>query len=1363
MDAKRADKLLTRYLMNELDDATRAEFEALVQKDAALRERLGDRRVALNLIHQAVAATEPTELSAERRVALAKLAGGRRRRERARRPRRARRRSFKVELGEFRWTGPRVAAVVVAGAAALLMVSLTMPLMKSASAPPAAMIDATDDVYAEELNGLAYVGDAAEPRGPRSARHEEREESARERGGAVNRLSARDWNGDGAGRTSGGVPGQLTWDFYDQDHLSYSTIDMFHSDADYDGAAGESRGRVSVTDNRTAELSERVRDGGVTGNALIDSSEGAGPGVAGIKGKIDVSHGVGARITNGGMLDVSKANLAAPVGVGSVLGVEGTSGELNAPTVARPTEVTAGNGSTVALGAGGALDVTGERLGMKAPVVAREEEKGMDSSFFQTDPAEHAAKSSQFDFMHQHNRDSLYRFDFDDKLNANGNRPRIRTLINGPSPTFTLLPSLWEPPTSSGSVDELSGDDGAQARSVAGGRPGVVTAPQSSVALADEMSIVEEHESSSSRGDGAADTPVAAESQRRDVRSDAMYFYRLQPADKDQPKRMLTNPDPSVPPARPGPSSDHVYSSDTTAGVMIGGAFSGPAPRAADRLSGPVVRGNAPGMATPPDGLSQRGTALFRLNEKGAADVEATLGDLADSDSGLGGDTTSDLTVVTGTGVAAFDPEVRGKSAARAPGDFADSDARRMESAGYVGRAAESGQKALAPSDEMRSIKPAERRASVHTAGRLGTTVHSGRIFDHVISEGEGSDRVHARISLDIANREGVEEERSVGFGASVHSGPQSAAPAAVPELPVLGDLPMVGATFGGFATEVDSRFLLNGVPQEISREKQGTAEEAGKLNRESDVEEAGLPRRDAVDDFVWRREELKLAGQEPADKRESEESLGLSRDDKSVDGRPSRTLLFSGTTSVDQVDDTALPTAASFVAGPVNPWELTRRDRFSTFATDVDTASYTLGRAFIRRGYRPPPASVRMEEYINAFDYNYPKRSLGTFNIHTETAASPFRGELTLLKIGVKGKVVGRDDRQPAHLVLVVDASGSMERDDRMPLIQQALKLMVSRLDRRDRVSLVTYGTDSRLILESTPMTEAARIVEAVDAMQCGGSTNMLEGLRLGYEIAGRSYQANATNQVLLLSDGVANVGEVDAEALVKQVAAFREQGITFTAAGFGMGRYNDALLETLANRGDGQYVFIDSAAETQRVFGDELSARINIIARDAKIQVEFDPKVARRYRLIGYENRAVADRDFRNDQVDAGEVGSGQSVTALYELELFEAAAVERAGRRALGTVFVRYRDVATNEVQEIARTVEPSYGGEPTPRFVLAACAAQFAEMLRGSEHAGDVSIEQVRRKLDPVAHALPLDSQIKELLELTRAVDGLPAAP
>jgi len=479
--------------------------------------------------------------------------------------------------------------------------------------------------------------------------------------------------------------------------------------------------------------------------------------------------------------------------------------------------------------------------------------------------------------------------------------------------------------------------------------------------------------------------------------------------------------------------------------------------------------------------------------------------------------------------------------------------------------------------------------------------------------------------------------------------------------------------------------------------------------------------------------------------------------------GKPSR---IDGT-DLDRVEETREKereepeTGPRFKAVGVNPFLSPATQRFSTFAIDVDTASYTLARRYMSQGFLPPAESVRTEEFVNFFDYAYTPACHKTFRVDLECAPSRFGRGLYLLKIGVKGRRLGREEQRPAVLTFLVDTSGSMNKPDRIGLVKKALGLLVDRLSPRDRVAIVQYGSHARLILEHSPASQRARIHAAIRGLQCSGSTNIEEGMAQAYAVAARNFRSGAENRVLLLSDGVANLGSVEAESILAKVEAFRRQGVYCSVFGFGTGTYDDTMLETLADKGNGAYAFLDSEEEARRVFVNDLAATLNTIATDVKIQVEFDPARVRRFRQIGYENRQLKKEQFRDNTVDAGEVGSGQSVTALYELELKPGTRSQDAG--SIAVVRVRYRRVDTGGVEEIERPLGDAditaHFDSTSPRFRLAACAAEFSEILRASPHAAGSRYEDVARVLRPVALELSLDQRVQELLRLVQGASGM----
>ena len=436
-----------------------------------------------------------------------------------------------------------------------------------------------------------------------------------------------------------------------------------------------------------------------------------------------------------------------------------------------------------------------------------------------------------------------------------------------------------------------------------------------------------------------------------------------------------------------------------------------------------------------------------------------------------------------------------------------------------------------------------------------------------------------------------------------------------------------------------------------------------------------------------------------------------------------------------------------------VNPFIDTEDDHFSTFAVDVDTASYTVTRKFVADGNLPDPDSVRVEEFVNFFDYGYERPSEDAFAIHVEGSPSPFGGENHwLMRVGLQGKDIAADNRKDATLIFTIDVSGSMEREDRLELVKKSLRLLVDQLRPTDEVGIVIYGSSGQVLLEPTSGEDKDEIKDAIDDLRPGGSTFVADGLRLAYKMAVDNVEPGRITRVIVLSDGVGNVGDTGASSILKQVQEHVDQGVTLTTVGFGMGNYNDVLMEQLANDGDGSYHYVDELSEARRIFVEDLTGTLQVIAKDAKVQVDFNPEVVSRYRLLGYENRRVADEQFRDDTVDAGEIGADHSVTALYELKLHDDV------DGTLGTVFVRYQDPDSSEVLEISRTLqrsELSSGFEDaSPRFQLVAVVAEYAEILRESYWAQDGSLEDVVAEARRVQGLLPRGSDVAEFADLTQ---------
>ena len=412
-----------------------------------------------------------------------------------------------------------------------------------------------------------------------------------------------------------------------------------------------------------------------------------------------------------------------------------------------------------------------------------------------------------------------------------------------------------------------------------------------------------------------------------------------------------------------------------------------------------------------------------------------------------------------------------------------------------------------------------------------------------------------------------------------------------------------------------------------------------------------------------------------------------------------------------------------------------------STFSIDVDTASYTNVRRYLQSGNLPPPAAVRTEEFVNYFDYNYPEQFEKRFGVHYELAPSPLIKGHHLLKIGIRAKDV-RDSEKPWNLVFLVDVSGSMSSPNKLALLQKSLKVLTANMRPQDRVALVTYANGSAVRLESTAGSDKTAINAAIDSLSAGGGTNGAGGIQLAYDVAMKSKIESGVNRVILATDGDFNVGVTSHEDLVKMIEEKRKLGVSLTTIGVGEGNLNDATLEQLADKGNGNYFYLDSFKEARKVFEKQLAGTIETVAKDVKIQVEFNPKNVVQYKLIGFENRTLAKQDFNNDAVDAGEIGSGHTVTALYDLVLAGTDAAKELAtqdryQEAKPTVaptmsapfaeevaFLKIRSKAPegerSDLEEfpILRSSINDSVDAATKDFRFAAAVAGFAESLRGN---------------------------------------------
>ncbi|CRL97151.1 MULTISPECIES: vWA domain-containing protein [unclassified Pseudomonas] len=423
----------------------------------------------------------------------------------------------------------------------------------------------------------------------------------------------------------------------------------------------------------------------------------------------------------------------------------------------------------------------------------------------------------------------------------------------------------------------------------------------------------------------------------------------------------------------------------------------------------------------------------------------------------------------------------------------------------------------------------------------------------------------------------------------------------------------------------------------------------------------------------------------------------------------------------------------------PDNPVHRVAETPVSTFSADVDTGSYANVRRFLNQGSLPPEGAVRLEEMVNYFPYSYALPTDGSpFGVTTEVAATPWNPRTQLLRIGIKASDRAVAQLAPANLVFLVDVSGSMDRREGLPLVKSTLKLLVDQLREQDRVSLVVYAGESRVVLKPTSGRDKVKIRNAIDQLTAGGSTAGASGIELAYQMAREGFIDKGINRILLATDGDFNVGISDFDSLKQMAASQRKSGVSLTTLGFGVDNYNEHLMEQLADAGDGNYAYIDNLREARKVLVDQLSSTLAVVARDVKLQVEFNPARVSEYRLLGYENRALKREDFNNDKVDAGEIGAGHTVTALYEIvpkgekgwlePLRYAAAPAGEGKSGeLAMLRVRYKPAGGGESQLIERPIN-NESTKASDDLRFAAAVAAFAQQLKGDgRYTGSMSLQ------------------------------------
>lgn len=416
------------------------------------------------------------------------------------------------------------------------------------------------------------------------------------------------------------------------------------------------------------------------------------------------------------------------------------------------------------------------------------------------------------------------------------------------------------------------------------------------------------------------------------------------------------------------------------------------------------------------------------------------------------------------------------------------------------------------------------------------------------------------------------------------------------------------------------------------------------------------------------------------------------------------------------------------------NRFQGTEVKPLSTFSIDVDTASYSNIRRFINMGQLPPREAVRTEEMLNYFRYDYPQ-PVGTapFSVTVERSVCPWQEGHQLVLVGLQGKQLPVNELPPANLVFLLDVSGSMGAPNKLPLLKTAFKMLVRELRPQDKVSIVTYAGSAGVALPPTSGRDTGKILQAIDSLQAGGSTAGGAGLQLAYQLARENFLSEGNNRVLLATDGDFNVGVRSEDELTALIEEERDQGIALSVLGFGMGNIKDNRMELLADKGNGNYAYIDTALEAKRALGTQLAGTLYTLAKDVKVQVAFDPAQVRSYRLIGYENRALSTADFNNDRTDAGDLGAGQAVTALYEIIPAEAGSDDGAIARMIQTalqVKVRYKLPGEDASRLFSKSLTPEQVLAPaSANMNLAAAVAEYGMLLRNSEFKGRSSYADV----------------------------------
>ncbi len=440
-----------------------------------------------------------------------------------------------------------------------------------------------------------------------------------------------------------------------------------------------------------------------------------------------------------------------------------------------------------------------------------------------------------------------------------------------------------------------------------------------------------------------------------------------------------------------------------------------------------------------------------------------------------------------------------------------------------------------------------------------------------------------------------------------------------------------------------------------------------------------------------------------------------------------------------------------------VNPTIQTKHNPVSTFSMDVDNGSYKLASAMLRQNKLPNPDGIRIEEFVNSMQYQY-NHNDQLFSISAEAMPSPFRQGYHILHLGLQTKILTDSERNPSNLVLVADVSGSMGSDNKLELLKNAMTTLVSQLNKDDHIAIVAYNDRASVILNPTKVSHKRKIFNKINKLRSGGSTNAEQGLIKGYQLAEKMFQPGFNNRIILTSDGMANVGATSPEVILARIAESKEKGIFLTTLGVGRSMFNDHLMEQLADQGNGNYLYIADQKDIQAAFVDELNSQLQTVAKDAKIQLKFNPDAVSNYRLLGYENRHLNQQDFTDAKKDGGEIGAGHKVTALYEIKIKPPSSIERSNStiNGLANIAVAYKKPQGNRVHLIDKTIPlhivKSTVELATPDSRLSYAVAAFAEKLRQSYWARTYSYHQIERLLSGLPVTYQNQTQVKTLMEL-----------